>query len=335
MQGFNRYFPPDFDPQKHGTLNAYHGKHALGDRARKIDKGILIVRFELPFNIWCGTCNNHIGMGVRYNAEKKKVGNYYSTPIWSFRCKCHLCDGWFEIQTDPKNTAYVVVSGARKQEQDWDPAEAGGFAAHDTAGPSQPSDAFAAVEKTVTAETNLNQVVQPRITTLQELSDRRNADPYTLSSSLRKGFREIRKADKRMKEEEKAIRDKFALPEELHLVKEDEVRDEAKEEWARNRREWQMEEEVKRKKFDSNFGQLRINNSKSMERASSLEDSTPASGGEVASSLKKSSKATSRLASSLIRNSLRKQGSLVPSALKARGAGTKLVAKDVGVVKKR
>ena len=41
-------------------------------------------------------------MGVRYNAEKKKVGNYYSTPIYSFRCKCHLCDGWFEIETDPK-----------------------------------------------------------------------------------------------------------------------------------------------------------------------------------------------------------------------------------------
>lgn len=41
-------------------------------------------------------------MGVRYNAEKKKIGNYHSTPIYSFRCKCHLCSGWFEIQTDPK-----------------------------------------------------------------------------------------------------------------------------------------------------------------------------------------------------------------------------------------
>ena len=28
------------------------GKHALGDRARKLDQGILITRFELPFNIW-------------------------------------------------------------------------------------------------------------------------------------------------------------------------------------------------------------------------------------------------------------------------------------------
>ena len=49
-----------------------------------------------------GTCEAHIGMGVRYNAEKKKIGMYYSTPIFSFRCKCHLCSGWFEIETDPQ-----------------------------------------------------------------------------------------------------------------------------------------------------------------------------------------------------------------------------------------
>ena len=27
---------------------------------------------------------------------------YYTTPILSFRMKCHLCDNWFVIQTDPK-----------------------------------------------------------------------------------------------------------------------------------------------------------------------------------------------------------------------------------------
>ena len=40
--------------------------------------------------------------GVRYNAEKKKVGNYYTTPIYKFRMKCHLCDNYIEIETDPK-----------------------------------------------------------------------------------------------------------------------------------------------------------------------------------------------------------------------------------------
>lgn len=120
MRNASRYYPSDWDPKRHDTLNAYHGKHALGDRARKLDQGILIVRFELPFNIWCGGCGGHIGMGVRsvwslpvsevahsacadrFNAEKKKVGNYYSTPIYAFRCKCHLCGHWFTIQTDPQ-----------------------------------------------------------------------------------------------------------------------------------------------------------------------------------------------------------------------------------------
>jgi len=103
---------------------------------------------QTPF-LFSDGCNNHIGMGVRYNAEKKKIGNYYSTPIFSFRCKCHLCDNWFEIQTDPKvgasvlsylrsifdffsikNTRYVVTSGARQKDEEWNPEENGGFAIH-------------------------------------------------------------------------------------------------------------------------------------------------------------------------------------------------------------
>lgn len=104
------------------------GTHALRERARKLHLGILIIRFEMPYNIWCEGCNNHIGMGVRYavfkcvefsellneytqdfkishyfryNAEKSKVGMYYTTPVYKFRMKCHLCSSHFEMQTDP------------------------------------------------------------------------------------------------------------------------------------------------------------------------------------------------------------------------------------------
>lgn len=62
-------------------------------------------------------------MGVRYNAEKKKVGMYYSTPVYQFRMKCHLCDNHFEIKTDPGNLDYVIISGARRQENRWDPTQ--------------------------------------------------------------------------------------------------------------------------------------------------------------------------------------------------------------------
>ncbi|CAJ0759620.1 19352_t:CDS:2 [Entrophospora sp. SA101] len=37
--------------------------------------------------------------------------------------KCHLCDNWIEIQTDPKNSEYVVVSGARQKVETWEPED--------------------------------------------------------------------------------------------------------------------------------------------------------------------------------------------------------------------
>lgn len=110
----NKYYPPDWDPSK-GSINKHKKSHPLRDRARKLDDGILIVRFEMPFDIWCLSCENHIGMGVRFNAEKSKVGNYYSSPIYRFRMKCRLCDNYFEIQTNPSKFDYLVQSGARRK----------------------------------------------------------------------------------------------------------------------------------------------------------------------------------------------------------------------------
>ncbi|XP_029676871.1 coiled-coil domain-containing protein 130 homolog [Formica exsecta] len=121
-KGTNLYYPPDYDPRA-GGLNKFQGTHALRERARKLHMGILIIRFEMPYNIWCNGCGNHIGMGVRYNAEKKKIGMYFSTPLYQFRMKCHLCDNHFEIKTDPANLDYVIVSGARRQENRWDPKQ--------------------------------------------------------------------------------------------------------------------------------------------------------------------------------------------------------------------
>jgi coiled-coil domain-containing protein 130 len=111
----NKYYPPDWEPGK-GTLNQYVGQHALRSRARKLSShGILIVRFEMPFNVWCLHCHQHIGKGVRYNAEKKKIGNYFTTPILQFSFKCHMCDGNISIQTDPKHAAYICTHGVKKQ----------------------------------------------------------------------------------------------------------------------------------------------------------------------------------------------------------------------------
>ncbi|KLT39605.1 DUF572-domain-containing protein [Cutaneotrichosporon oleaginosum] len=225
-QGFSRYIPPDFDPRKTSTLNAHQGKkHALGKRAKDIDKGVLVVRFELPFNIWCGTCNqNHIGAGVRYNAQKKKVGNYYSTPIYAFRCKCHLCSGWFEIRTDPKNAAYVIEEGARRQDSDWNPEEHGGHAAWDTEGAQAAAgvdpDAFSTLEKDTDQVATARQT-KTRLDELMAASDRLNADPWAVSRSLRARFREEKKEALRRQDAHDGVRERYALHDGVHLDNEE------------------------------------------------------------------------------------------------------------------
>ena len=69
----------------------------------------------MPFNVWCAGCGHLIGKGVRFNAEKKAVGAYYSTKIWSFSMTAPCCQEHIEVQTDPKNHEYIVVAGARRK----------------------------------------------------------------------------------------------------------------------------------------------------------------------------------------------------------------------------
>lgn len=119
-----------------------------------------------------------IAKGVRFNAEKKQVGNYYSTKvfnescmlifsdcrttilsmvivflkhvhpqatnfffalmyllkillffqIWSFTMKSACCKHEIVIQTDPKNTEYVIISGAARKTEEFDIEDAETFA---------------------------------------------------------------------------------------------------------------------------------------------------------------------------------------------------------------
>lgn len=71
-------------------------------------------RFEVPFNIWCEKCGEHIAKGERFNAEKKAIGNYHSTKVLQFTM-AHHCGCKMTIQTDPKNAEYLVIEGARRK----------------------------------------------------------------------------------------------------------------------------------------------------------------------------------------------------------------------------
>ncbi|KAL2197873.1 CWC16 protein [Corynascus similis CBS 632.67] len=204
MQGFNmgRYIPPSAA----GTTtsgNNLHKKHPLGSRASRLaSHGILIVRFEMPFAVWCAHCPEPtpIGQGVRFNAEKRRVGNYHTTPIWSFRIRHSACNGDIEIRTDPANSDFVVVSGARRRDYGADSADPErddsliktGFAiATPRERAEQRESAFGKLEKTIADREQLVGATQ-RIGELRDAAERQWEDPYALNQRLRKAFREGR-----------------------------------------------------------------------------------------------------------------------------------------------
>ncbi|KAK4785398.1 hypothetical protein SAY86_002087 [Trapa natans] len=213
----NFYYPPEWTPDQ-GSLNKFHGQHALRERARKLDQGILIIRFEMPFNIWCGGCNSMIAKGVRFNAEKKQVGNYYSTKIWSFTMKSACCKHVIVIHTDPKNCEYVIVSGAQRKTEDFDIEDAETFALPADEERGKLSDPFYRLEH---QEEDLQKKKkdEPVLVRLQRLSDTRHADDYSLNRALRA---QLRSQKKRVSEEE-AVSRKMGLGVRLLPVSEEET----------------------------------------------------------------------------------------------------------------
>lgn len=209
-KGVNKYYPPDFNPEKHGSLNRYHGSHPLRERARKLAQGILIIRFEMPYNIWCDGCKNHIGMGVRYNAEKKKVGNYYTTPIYRFRMKCHLCVNYIEMQTDPASCDYVIVSGAQRKEERWDmQANEQVLTTEHEEKQKLETDAMFRLEHGAADRGTL----QKALPTLSHIQEAQSAwrDDFALNSLLRRRFREKKKAQREEEQRDQALQAKASL----------------------------------------------------------------------------------------------------------------------------
>lgn len=232
MQGFNmgRYIPPEaLEANPTTSFNRASGKgHALGSRARP--DGSLTVRFELPFAIWCDHCPKPtvIGQGVRFNAAKRKAGNYYSTPIYSFRFTHTACGGEIEVRTDPRNTAYVIVSGGRKRDTGEDKDDSlvkSGEALLTTAKEAQEQreTAFSHLEKTIEDRAALA-ASQRRIEELEDTAARDWDNPYERNAALRRAFRVGRKEREKQAGLDEGIKERLGLEVELLPETEDDAR---------------------------------------------------------------------------------------------------------------
>ncbi|KAK4666028.1 Protein saf4 [Podospora pseudopauciseta] len=212
MQGFNmgRYVPPDLE----GLLtsgNPLHKKHPLGPRASK--PGLLTVRFEMPFPIWCATCPQPtlIPQGVRFNASKSRSGSYHTTPIYTFTLRHPPCSGTITIQTDPKNTDYVVLSGARRQNVATSTDDLVTTSIKTQREKEEEREtAFGKLEKTI-ADREQARDATVRIDELRDSNERLWEDPFTANRRLRAGFREGRKRREREEERDEGIRERMGL----------------------------------------------------------------------------------------------------------------------------
>ncbi|GAB5363879.1 hypothetical protein AAMO2058_000921300 [Amorphochlora amoebiformis] len=106
-----------YDPRKSRKQNLrnqgkYHYTHGINQFQRRH-----IIRFEMPFNVYCVNCvkkfgwPNRIKKGERFNAKKKYMGAFGKTKIYEFRMACYKCGARLKVRTNPKNCSYQLVQG--------------------------------------------------------------------------------------------------------------------------------------------------------------------------------------------------------------------------------
>eukprot|EP01026_Neomeris_dumetosa_P043846 TRINITY_DN3683_c0_g2_i2.p1 TRINITY_DN3683_c0_g2~~TRINITY_DN3683_c0_g2_i2.p1 ORF type:complete len:321 (-),score=24.88 TRINITY_DN3683_c0_g2_i2:532-1365(-) len=208
----NFYYPPEWDPKK-GSINKQQGQHPLRERAKRIDEGILVIRFEMPYHVWCQKCGEMIAKGERFNAEKKQVGSYFSSKIWSFRMT-HHCGCIIDIHTDPKNVEYVIKEGARQKITTWDATDLQVLdLGSDEHRQRMRDDPLYKLEYQQQSKLKAR-TAQKHNEKLKELQDLKYEDDFTTNSVLRKEMRHKRQEEKRLQ----IKRDKLGLHDSVQLL---------------------------------------------------------------------------------------------------------------------
>ncbi|CAK9088489.1 Coiled-coil domain-containing protein 130 (9 kDa protein) [Durusdinium trenchii] len=213
------YYPQEWAPSK-GSLDSFQRRrgfeHHFGkQRTKNLSKGVLLIRFEMPFTVQCLRCQHYIRQGTRYNADKKKVGMYFSTPLYEFAMNCGNivhparsangtahCNQRFVIRTDPKNDDYELAEGLRRKVEVWDSQDSETLELVDPETRRRmDTDPMFRVEKTL-RDRQKEKSNKERLADLQDLQADRE-DAYGWNCVLRKSNRLRRKEEKRKEEEER------------------------------------------------------------------------------------------------------------------------------------
>ena len=167
----------------------------------------------------CLGCQLSIGKGVRFNAEKFKVGNYHTTTIWGFRMKSPCCKTPIEIHTNPKESDYDVITGARRKLTSLHSARDGGddgdVAPRTHVGIDSNNSKMSKLEKKMTNE-KMARANNRNLESIKERSYDRYGEDVERNRELRRSMRsardDVRKREKR--------RDELGLSKEITLLPE-------------------------------------------------------------------------------------------------------------------
>lgn len=190
----NFYYPPEWRPE-YGGISKFQGSKGKNQYEQKG-----VIRFELPYDGWCLGCNRHLGKGVRFNAKKDAVGNYFSTKIYQFTMTCPSCSHQFIIRTDPKNRDYEFVEGIRKKEESFTSADNETIDISDEKRDEIRSHAIMRLEKTQ-EDKRKAQVNKERLERLIDVQEVAAGDNYTANSILRQAMRARKKSQKALEQE--------------------------------------------------------------------------------------------------------------------------------------
>lgn len=147
-------------------------------------------------NVWCDGCGEHIARGVRYNAEKKKCGTYFTSDVFEFQMNCHLCGQRFIIKTDPENRDYEFVSGLHRKVETFDVKEIGTREFDDKEQALMRADAIRSLENKEEDSMKFEKAV-PTLDRLKDLEEKLHTNEDSLNQRVRSKLREIRKAEER------------------------------------------------------------------------------------------------------------------------------------------
>ena len=105
----NKYYPPDFDPDKLRTIE------------KKNTRKICNVRMMLPMTMKCYTCGNYTYIGTKCNMKVEPVQDedYLGITLYRFYYRCSNCYSQITFKTDPKNNDYTAEIGASRNHEPW------------------------------------------------------------------------------------------------------------------------------------------------------------------------------------------------------------------------